>query len=35
MMVGIIFGNLYGEGSHAIVLAHGRSLNKESWQERA
>ena len=32
---GTILGNLYGEGSHAIVLAHGRAFNKESWQEQA
>jgi len=32
---GTIFGNLCGEGSHAVVLAHGRAFNKESWQGQA
>jgi len=30
-----IFGNLYGEGSHAVVLAHGAIFNKESWDSLA
>ena len=32
---GLIFGNLYGEGSHAVVLAHGAIFNKESWNDLA
>ena len=32
---GQIFGNLYGEGSHAVVLAHGAIFNKESWDDLA
>jgi dienelactone hydrolase len=32
---GLIFGNLYGEGAHAVVLAHGAAFNKESWDELA
>ncbi len=32
---GRIYGNLYGEGDHAIVLAHGAVFNKESWEQLA
>lgn len=32
---GRIHGNLYGEGDHAIVLAHGAIFNKESWEQLA
>jgi dienelactone hydrolase len=32
---GQIFGNLYGEGSHAVVLAHGAIFDKESWDTLA
>ncbi len=32
---GDIHGNLYGEGDHAIVLAHGAIFNKESWEHLA
>jgi len=32
---GQIFANLYGEGSHAVVLAHGAVFNKESWHTQA
>ena len=32
---GQIFGNLYGQGTHAVVLAHGAVFNKESWNELA
>jgi pimeloyl-ACP methyl ester carboxylesterase len=32
---GVIFGNLYGGGSHAVVLAHGMVFNKESWDAQA
>jgi pimeloyl-ACP methyl ester carboxylesterase len=28
---GKIVANLYGEGSHAVILAHGAVFNKESW----
>jgi len=32
---GQIFGNLYGDGSHAVVLGHGAIFNKESWDDLA
>lgn len=32
---GLIFGNLYGEGTHAIVLGHGAIFDKESWDDLA
>ena len=32
---GLIFANLYGQGSHAVVLAHGAVFNKESWDDLA
>lgn len=32
---GEIFANLYGEGSRAVVLAHGAVFNKESWHLQA
>jgi Lysophospholipase len=32
---GGIVANLYGKGSHAVVLAHGAVFNKESWHELA
>jgi pimeloyl-ACP methyl ester carboxylesterase len=32
---GRVYANLYGEGAHAVVLAHGAVFNKESWQEQA
>jgi len=28
---GIVFANIYGQGDHAVVLAHGAVFNKESW----
>ena len=28
---GTIHAELYGEGPHAVLLAHGRIFNKESW----
>lgn len=28
---GQIYGNLYGLGEHAVLLAHGAIFNKESW----
>lgn len=30
-----IYGNLYGEGDRAVVLAHGRVFDKESWHPLA
>ena len=32
---GRIYGNLYGDGDHAVVLAHGAVFNKESWEQLA
>lgn len=32
---GTIHAELYGEGSHAVLLAHGRIFNKESWEPLA
>jgi len=32
---GKIVANLYGEGSHGVVLAHGAVFNKESWNKLA
>ena len=32
---GTIFGNLYGDGQHAVLLAHGAIFDKESWDEFA
>ena len=32
---GKIVGNLYGKGSHALILAHGAVFNKESWHKFA
>ena len=32
---GEIHGHLYGEGDHAVVLAHGAVFDKESWQPLA
>jgi len=29
---GQIHAHLYGSGDHAVVLAHGKVFNKESWQ---
>lgn len=28
---GLIYGNLYGDGQHAVLLAHGAAFDKESW----
>ena len=28
---GVIFANLYGEGAHAVLLAHGAVFDKQSW----
>ena len=32
---GTIHANLYGSGSHAILLAHGAVFDKESWHDQA
>jgi pimeloyl-ACP methyl ester carboxylesterase len=32
---GTIFGNLYGGGQHAVLLAHGAIFDKESWDDFA
>ncbi len=32
---GQIIANLYGNGDHAVVLAHGAVFDKESWHEQA
>src|SRR6202167_5370338 len=32
---GRICADLYGQGSRAVVLAHGGRFNKESWREQA
>lgn len=28
---GLVYGNLYGGGQHAVLLAHGAVFDKESW----
>jgi pimeloyl-ACP methyl ester carboxylesterase len=32
---GTIYGDLYGEGEHAVVLVHGGQFQKESWAPQA
>lgn len=32
---GTIHGHLYGDGEHAVLLAHGKIFNKESWSRQA
>jgi len=32
---GLIYADLYGEGDHGVVLAHGGQFDKESWEEQA
>ena len=32
---GLIYANLYGTGKRAVVLAHGATFNKESWEKQA
>jgi pimeloyl-ACP methyl ester carboxylesterase len=32
---GLIYGDLYGKGSNAVVLAHGGRFKKDSWVEQA
>jgi len=32
---GLVCADLYGTGTHAVVLAHGGRFNKESWRDQA
>jgi pimeloyl-ACP methyl ester carboxylesterase len=32
---GVVYGDVYGEGSHGVLLAHGGQFNKESWKKQA
>jgi pimeloyl-ACP methyl ester carboxylesterase len=32
---GVIYADIYGEGAHSVVLAHGGRFNKESWEKQA
>jgi len=32
---GLVYADMYGKGSRAVVLAHGMRFNKESWSEQA
>jgi pimeloyl-ACP methyl ester carboxylesterase len=32
---GLIYGDLYGKSTRAVVLAHGGQFTKESWREQA
>jgi pimeloyl-ACP methyl ester carboxylesterase len=32
---GVVYGDVYGEGDRAVVLAHGGRFNKESWEKQA
>jgi pimeloyl-ACP methyl ester carboxylesterase len=32
---GIVYGDVYGEGSRGVLLAHGGQFNKESWKKQA
>ena len=32
---GRVFASLYGDGDHAVVLAHGAVFNKESWGDQS
>jgi pimeloyl-ACP methyl ester carboxylesterase len=32
---GRVFADVYGDGDHGVVLAHGGVFNKESWQRQA
>jgi pimeloyl-ACP methyl ester carboxylesterase len=32
---GVIYGDIYGKGDRAVVLAHGGRFNRESWSEQA
>ena len=32
---GVVYSDVYGEGSRGVVLAHGGQFNKESWKKQA
>jgi pimeloyl-ACP methyl ester carboxylesterase len=32
---GLIYGDLYGKGNNAVVLAHGGRFNRQSWANQA
>lgn len=32
---GVVHADLYGKGTHGVVLAHGGRFNKESWKKQA
>ena len=32
---GLIYADLYGQGDHAVILAHGARFTKESWKRQA
>lgn len=32
---GVVFADVYGDGVHGVVLAHGGRFTKESWSEQA
>jgi pimeloyl-ACP methyl ester carboxylesterase len=32
---GLVYGDVYGEGIHGVVLAHGGQFDKESWKKQA
>ena len=32
---GVVYGDVYGEGSRGVLLAHGGQFNKESWNKQA
>ena len=32
---GLVYADIYGEGDHGVVLAHGGQFNKESWKKQA
>ena len=32
---GLVYADLYGEGDHGVVLAHGGQFNKGSWEKQA
>lgn len=32
---GVVFANRFGEGDHAVILAHGGRFTKENWTDQA
>ena len=32
---GLVYADMYGEGEHGVVLAHGGRFNKASWEKQA